>query len=472
MPDTLVELRHDCTHQRLPSLARFRYCADQALLWLHEHYWLPQKEKRHETTRFLRATLNEYRTAIAARCAGGEPPLRKHVNACALTIEKALPFTQISSHLVPSLLDDGFIAPRPLKTPNDASARGGGWPPPEDATADTATDALYGARCDVELLKLAYGPLLQRFFRLKYWDNTVSFLMLSCAQRLCDEAEEYPGSPPPEMAHRFRALQMWCLHILEASDATEKPDEEQAAAAAAAAAGSSKDPLPKQPELPTRNEDGSWPVSNVYPPCPNDEKGTNWVTTGPDTNYIEIEFVPEAEGGGHNLIIDGKRIKSTPEEIAAAFNALPMAYKDQEVYGKDPPPPPGVPAPDYMLIEPRALTQVVWYAVRTMHGFGRPIVMRAQKHEACPSHDLKDTVKRLVQLQDGKLPSAEESAECLRRRGRCSYGRDQTAGDCRGGEDDDRAGDVPARQRREPSYACLQALDPDGDWRAGTKERG
>ena len=46
MPMVLVELRHECTHNRMPSLDRLRAAADEALLWLHGHYWLPQRALR------------------------------------------------------------------------------------------------------------------------------------------------------------------------------------------------------------------------------------------------------------------------------------------------------------------------------------------------------------------------------------------------------------------------------------------
>ena len=44
LPTSLVDLRHECTHQRLPSLAGLRLAADEALLWLHEQYWMPQRD--------------------------------------------------------------------------------------------------------------------------------------------------------------------------------------------------------------------------------------------------------------------------------------------------------------------------------------------------------------------------------------------------------------------------------------------
>ncbi|AEO56210.1 hypothetical protein MYCTH_2300873 [Thermothelomyces thermophilus ATCC 42464] len=39
LPATFVELRHQATHEQLPSLARLRAAADKALDWIWEYYW-------------------------------------------------------------------------------------------------------------------------------------------------------------------------------------------------------------------------------------------------------------------------------------------------------------------------------------------------------------------------------------------------------------------------------------------------
>jgi hypothetical protein len=39
LPATFVELRHQATHEQLPSLTRLRAAAEKALGWIYEYYW-------------------------------------------------------------------------------------------------------------------------------------------------------------------------------------------------------------------------------------------------------------------------------------------------------------------------------------------------------------------------------------------------------------------------------------------------
>lgn len=39
LPATFVELRHQATHEQLPSLSRLREAAERGLEWMWEHYW-------------------------------------------------------------------------------------------------------------------------------------------------------------------------------------------------------------------------------------------------------------------------------------------------------------------------------------------------------------------------------------------------------------------------------------------------
>lgn len=39
LPATFVELRHQCTHEELPSLTKLRAAAERSLLWIWDHYW-------------------------------------------------------------------------------------------------------------------------------------------------------------------------------------------------------------------------------------------------------------------------------------------------------------------------------------------------------------------------------------------------------------------------------------------------
>lgn len=46
LPATFVELRHQCTHEQLPSLLKLRSAAHKSLAWIWDYYWkhLPEEE--------------------------------------------------------------------------------------------------------------------------------------------------------------------------------------------------------------------------------------------------------------------------------------------------------------------------------------------------------------------------------------------------------------------------------------------
>src|SRR5450432_2648260 len=39
LPATFVELRHQCTHEELPTRSKLRAAAERSLLWIWDHYW-------------------------------------------------------------------------------------------------------------------------------------------------------------------------------------------------------------------------------------------------------------------------------------------------------------------------------------------------------------------------------------------------------------------------------------------------
>lgn len=45
LPATFVELRHQATHEQLPSLAKLRTAANKALQWIWEYYWVHLTER-------------------------------------------------------------------------------------------------------------------------------------------------------------------------------------------------------------------------------------------------------------------------------------------------------------------------------------------------------------------------------------------------------------------------------------------
>lgn len=248
LPPMLVELRHECTHNQLPSLGRLRHAAEHALLWLHEHYWLRQRALLSNLHTTLDTALSTYDHATRRRAARGEPPLRKHVLACATELERVLHPVQLSTHLVPALLDGGFLAPRPATGAGTMTAA------TSAADADGSTEA--AAAVDVsnagaqeteggeevleptwEERRLQWSVLLARLYKL--WKRQSLFgqslhasLLLGCVKRLEAEAAARgaggagdaggaPGglasTPAPASARRLLALQRWALHFLEES---------------------------------------------------------------------------------------------------------------------------------------------------------------------------------------------------------------------------------------------------------------
>jgi hydroxyacylglutathione hydrolase len=55
LPATFVELRHQATHEQLPSLAKLRSAARKALVWIWDYYWkhLGEAEKAKDPCKEL-----------------------------------------------------------------------------------------------------------------------------------------------------------------------------------------------------------------------------------------------------------------------------------------------------------------------------------------------------------------------------------------------------------------------------------
>jgi hypothetical protein len=72
VPRTLVDIRHDSTHNQLPSIQRLRKASEDAIGWLNVHYWERQKRK-------LERVKEEMRLAIRAmaECEKGHAALKK-----------------------------------------------------------------------------------------------------------------------------------------------------------------------------------------------------------------------------------------------------------------------------------------------------------------------------------------------------------------------------------------------------------
>ncbi|KAL1520087.1 hypothetical protein AB1Y20_023562 [Prymnesium parvum] len=169
LPAALVELRHECTHNRLPSLSTFRLVAEQALLWLHERYWQPQRALLRERPRAVGLCLARYREASLPRCAGGANPPKHELAAAVAELEGGLNPLELRSLLLAKLLDDGFLAPSGApRTPVD-----------EDGAADDDERA-WGAELQ--------GRLWLSLLRCKPALPVGSALLLECVKRIVAEA--------------------------------------------------------------------------------------------------------------------------------------------------------------------------------------------------------------------------------------------------------------------------------------------
>ena len=77
LPATFVELRHQATHEQLPSLSRLRAAAEKALAWIWEYYWqhLLDEEKAEETRS------DPCRDAVVTFLEGGTATRSQRLNA-------------------------------------------------------------------------------------------------------------------------------------------------------------------------------------------------------------------------------------------------------------------------------------------------------------------------------------------------------------------------------------------------------
>ncbi|KAJ4461742.1 putative Ribosomal biogenesis protein LAS1L [Paratrimastix pyriformis] len=73
LPQTLVELRHEASHNQLPALPHLRLCAQQALEWLERHYWGAQADHLTHHRHRLTALLDCYHLLLVRRCLGPRP---------------------------------------------------------------------------------------------------------------------------------------------------------------------------------------------------------------------------------------------------------------------------------------------------------------------------------------------------------------------------------------------------------------
>jgi ribosomal biogenesis protein LAS1 len=62
LPPSLVDLRHQASHNQLPSLVQLRSAAKQALQWLEENYWQRQMDMVEQSRTSISDLLSEYKS--------------------------------------------------------------------------------------------------------------------------------------------------------------------------------------------------------------------------------------------------------------------------------------------------------------------------------------------------------------------------------------------------------------------------
>ena len=225
LPVMLVELRHECTHNRLPSLSTLRLAADQALLWLHQYYWQPQRAVLAEGPELIVERLHRFCEASLMRCVRGGHPQKQDLAALTDEFERCLNSLQLRTQLVASLLDCGFLAPMagsgsdgdhnvacsapaPTDAPATASEATSKRAPPTDSTTAWAP----------EVQKRLWLNLLARLQRRKPAVALGSALLVECVHRIGAEAAEAGADPggaaPNQRIERLRAIRRWALHVL------------------------------------------------------------------------------------------------------------------------------------------------------------------------------------------------------------------------------------------------------------------
>ncbi|KAK2065625.1 Las1-domain-containing protein [Colletotrichum caudatum] len=70
LPATFVELRHQATHETLPSLAKLRSAARKALVWIWEYYWQHLGPDEDEEEEGVKDAVPESKVGVATAAAG------------------------------------------------------------------------------------------------------------------------------------------------------------------------------------------------------------------------------------------------------------------------------------------------------------------------------------------------------------------------------------------------------------------
>ena len=176
LPASLVAIRHEATHNRLPSLPMLRLAAEQAMVWLHEHYWHPQHELYRSLPGCVEESLRKCQMAVDKKISSRVP--RWRVSSCASQLVRKLEPSQARTVLLPILLDAGYLAP-PLQGPSRSAPT-----VPGDREQRVASLRLW-------------LRLLGRLQELWPHEHIGGLLLVECARRLVAEPNDEPTPAAP-----------------------------------------------------------------------------------------------------------------------------------------------------------------------------------------------------------------------------------------------------------------------------------
>lgn len=178
LPASLVAVRHEATHNRLPSLPTLRLATEQAMLWLHERYWWPQLQLHRSLPALVGESLRKCQAAVDKRASSRVP--RWRVVTCAAQLARKLEPCHARSVLIPMLLDAGFLAP----------------PAGADLPAATAAGAAANHEKVVASMRLWFR-LLRQLQQSWPHSHMGGILLVECVRRLATE----PEIDPPSAGH-------------------------------------------------------------------------------------------------------------------------------------------------------------------------------------------------------------------------------------------------------------------------------
>ncbi|KAG1436681.1 hypothetical protein G6F56_013456 [Rhizopus delemar] len=119
MPSWFVDLRHEGTHERLPSLSVLRRAAIQAVAWLHDRYWIQNtnrtaKINNEKIIQKIKTHMNSYKECRKAYLKGVKEDPTVYVD-CIEELILAVNNTLITEEVIPLLLGTGGLVPSSKK---------------------------------------------------------------------------------------------------------------------------------------------------------------------------------------------------------------------------------------------------------------------------------------------------------------------------------------------------------------------